>query len=101
MIPAVPVPCPIVVAAVPVLFIFTVPVRVVAPRTVFVEPELPIPSVVELVVPRLTVPAPLVFSVSVPVPFALKVMPVLLVLGLIVGLAPANVKVVELNVLLL
>ena len=59
---------------------------------------LPIPTVVVLVVPTLTVPAPLLLSVSVPVPFDCKVMPVLVVLALIVGLAPLKVRAVELRV---
>lgn len=53
---------------------------------------LPMPTVVVLVVPRLTVPAPVVFKVRVPVPFVCSVKPVLVVLVLITGLAPLNVR---------
>ena len=88
-----------VVAAVPVVLIVVVPVTTVEPKIVFVELELPIPSVVELVVPRLIVPAPVVLRVNVPVPLARTVKPVLVVLAPIIGLAPEKVKAVELNVL--
>lgn len=99
--PAVPLPAPMVVASVPVVLIVVVPVMPVVPKMVLVEPLLPMPSVVVEAVAKLTVPAPLVLSVKVPVPLARTVRPVLLVLALMTGLVPLNVSAVELKVLVL
>ena len=99
--PAVPLPAPIVVAEVPELFMVVVPVTPVVPSIVFVELLLPMPIVVVLAVPKFTVPAPLVFKVNIPVPLARTVRAVLVVLALMTGFAPANVKAVELKVLVL